>query len=81
MKKNKPLISCIKYVEDDGSITLSLQDFDIVVNEDNFEKAIKSVINELKEYVEDYLIEPEYWSTDKERKSQVQFLLQLFHNR
>ncbi|WP_061328765.1 hypothetical protein [Clostridium botulinum] len=73
-------LNCMKYIENDGSITLSLQEFDIVVNEDNFEKAIKSVINELKEYVEDYLNEPEYWGTDKERKQEVKFLYNLFEN-
>lgn len=73
-------LNCMKYIENDQSVTLSLQDFDIVVNEDNFEKAIKSVINELKEYVNDYLSEPEYWCTDKERKREVEFLHKLFKN-
>ncbi len=71
-------LNCIKYLENDGSTTLSLQDFDIVVNEDNFENAIKSIINELKEYVEDYMNESEYWCRDKERKQEVDFLYKLF---
>ena len=73
-------LNCIKYIEDDNSITLSLQDFDIVVNEDNFEKAIFSIINELREYVEDYFDEPEYWSVDKERKQEVEYLYKLFRD-
>jgi hypothetical protein len=71
-------LNCIKYIEDDNSVTLSLEDFDIVVNEFSYDDAIASIIQDLKEYVSDYMDEPEYWSTDIKRKQQIEWLVKLF---
>ena len=42
-----------KYVEDDGSVTLSLEDIDIVVNCNDEESAKKRLAADIKEYAED----------------------------
>ncbi|MHB9924581.1 hypothetical protein [Clostridium botulinum] len=77
---NNTSLNCIKYIEDDGSVTLSLEKFDIVVNANNYNDAISKIVKELKDYIDDYIAEPDYWSTDSRRKSQVQFLSELFKN-
>ena len=73
-----PCLVCAKYMEDDNSVTLSLDNFDIVVNGKNVNEAKKLLIEDLREYVEDYMSEPEYWSKDINRKKQVEYLVNLF---
>lgn len=66
-----------RFVEKDGSITLSLVDFDIVVNATDDNKAIDSLLRDLKEYAEEYYNDIEYWSSDKNRKSQFPCILKV----
>lgn len=66
-----------RFVEKDGSITLSLVDFDIVVNADKENDSIDLLIKELREYAEDYYNEIEYWSSDKNRKNQFPGILKV----
>lgn len=66
-----------RFVENDNSITLSLLDFDIVVNAENDDKAIDLLLKDLSEYAEDYYHEIEYWSSDKNRKSQFPHILKV----
>ena len=42
------------FQEDDGSITLSLDALDLVVNEKSLESAKKSLANDIEEYAEEY---------------------------
>ncbi|URZ06786.1 hypothetical protein [Clostridium felsineum] len=65
----------ICFKEDDGSYTLSMEDIDIVVNEDNKNKALDSLIDELREYSENYSNELEYWYSDPNRQSHCKYVL------
>lgn len=42
------------YTEDDGSITLSMDDMDLVVNAPSKEAAIKALCRDMVEYAEEY---------------------------
>ena len=66
-----------KFIESDNTITLSLEDFDIVVNEDTEDQAIKSLIKDLKDYANDYYEEIEFWSSDPNRKKQIKSILKV----
>ncbi len=66
-----------KYIEEDLSITLSLEDFDIVVNEENEETAIKSLLNDLREYALEYYEDIAFWSNDLNRKKHMKNILKV----
>lgn len=66
-----------KYIENDGSVTLSFVDFDFVVNGSDFEKAICLLIKDLREYAEEYYNDIEYWSTDVNRKNHLPSILKV----
>ena len=42
------------YTEDDGSITLSMDDMDLAVNAPSKEAAIKAMCRDIVEYAEEY---------------------------
>jgi len=56
--------TAMMYMESDGSITLSLNEFDIVVNGKNQEEALNRLVNDLKEYAEEYYEQIEFWYND-----------------
>lgn len=60
-----------RYVEDDGSVTLSLQNFDIVVNDIDNQSAMDSLVKELKEYALEFYEDIEFWGSDKNRREQL----------
>lgn len=66
-----------KYIEDDTSITLALEGFDIVINAENKEKAIDSLIKALREYALEYYEDIEYWSSDLNRRKQIKSILKV----
>lgn len=66
-----------KYIEDDGSVTLSLNDFDIVVNGRDEASALDALANDLREYALDYYEELEFWSSDINRKKQLKKILKV----
>ena len=65
----------ICFKENDGSYTLSMNDIDIVVNEDSKSKALDSLIDELREYSESYSNELEYWYSDPKRQPHCKYVL------
>lgn len=66
-----------KYIEGDGSITLSLHDFDIAVNEENEDLAVDSLINDLREYALEYYEDIEFWRSDINRRKQLKKILKV----
>lgn len=66
-----------KYVEDDGSITLSLRDFDIVVNGKDEASALNSLINDLREYASEYYEDIEFWGSDINRRRQFNKIIKV----
>ena len=65
---------CEKYVEEDGSITLSLDVLDIVENaateQDAKIELAKSILDYAKDFYEDY----DYWSSAPNRKGHVPYV-------
>ena len=51
-----------RYVEDDGSVTLSLVEIDLVENGKNDEEALKEMAKAILEYAEDYYKEFKLWA-------------------
>lgn len=64
-----------KMVEDDGSITLSLNEIDLVENADNEEAAILALSKSILEYAEDYFNEFSLWSVAPNRKGHIPYVL------
>ncbi len=66
-----------KFIEDDKSITLSLDGFDLVVNEKNESTAINSLIEDLKEYAFEYYEDIDFWASDINRRGQLKYILKV----
>lgn len=64
-----------KFVEDNGSITLSLHEIDIIVNADTEEAAIIQMAEGIKEYAEEYYREFKIWSVAPNRKAHLPYVL------
>ncbi len=71
------VFSADKYVEDDGSVTLSLHDFDIVVNGKDESSALDSLIKDLREYALEFYEDIEFWGSDINRKKQFKKILRV----
>lgn len=65
--RNTPIIAN-SFIEDDGSVTLSMVDVDLVVNADTMEAAKSELINDLIEYAEEYYQNFELYSRSSNRK-------------
>ena len=64
-----------KFVENDGSITLSLDDMDLIVNDRDLKTAMKAMASEIKEYAEDYYDNFAVWSVAPNRKSHIPYVM------
>ena len=67
--------SAIEYIEDDGSITLSLNEIDLVENAENKELAVEALANSIREYAIDYYENFSYWSNASNRKGHIPYIL------
>ena len=63
------------YNEDDGSVTASLEDFDIIVNGDNTNDVLDKLAQDLIEYSNEYYDEYELYSKSTHRKSHLPYIL------
>jgi hypothetical protein len=63
-----------KYLEEDNSITLSLNDMDIAVNGSSDEDAKMKLAQDILEYAKDYYSEFHYWSKAPNRKKHVPYV-------
>lgn len=61
--------------EDDGSITLSLDALDLVVNENSLESAKKSLVNDIEEYAEEYYANYESYSISPNRRAHLPYVM------
>lgn len=66
-----------KYIEEDNSVTLSLNEFDLVVNEKNETTAISLLIDDLREYALEYYEDIEFWASDINRKNQMKHIIKI----
>ncbi len=64
-----------EYSEDDGSITLSLIDMDIVVNAPDEKEARDRLAVDIKEYAEEYYDNYSIWSVSPNRKKHIPYVL------
>ncbi len=74
------VFSVDKYIEEDGSVTLSLDGFDILANEKNETLAIHSLIRDLREYALEYYEDIEFWTSDLNRRKQMRYILKVLLN-
>ena len=63
------------FVEKDGSVTLSADYLDLVVNEKDKKQAKLSLAKDIKEYADDYYENYAVWSVSPNRKSHIPYIL------
>lgn len=63
-----------KYVEDDGSITLSLHEIDLIENAEDEKTARQKMGNAILEYAVDYYNDYELYSKSTNRKSHIPYV-------
>ena len=68
-------LSAHRYIEDDGSLTLSSVDLDLAVNAPDEESARMALAKEIKEYAEVFYNDFALWSKAPNRKKHVPFVL------
>lgn len=66
--------SAERFVEEDGSITLSLNEIDIIENDKTIEVAKQKLAQSIIDYAEDFYNDFQYWSSDTNRKSQIPYV-------
>lgn len=64
-----------KYIEDDDSITLSLNEIDLIENDVNEQSAKYALSKSILEYAEDYFNEFSLWSAAPNRKGHIPYVL------
>lgn len=65
---------CTKYVEKDGTITLSVDLLDITENANTEEEVKVKVAQEILDYAEDFYKEYDLWSNAPNRKSHIPYV-------
>ncbi len=63
------------FVEDDGSVTLSLNEIDLVENAPTEEEAISQLASSILDYAEEFYSNFTYWSSAPNRKSHIPFVV------
>lgn len=63
------------FIEDDETVTASLNEIDIIVNGNNKEEAFNLLADELLEYSNEYYDELHYWFLSNNRKSHLPYIL------
>lgn len=63
-----------KITEEDGSVTLSLNEIDLVENAESEESAKLNLAKSILEYSEDYYNEFIYWSSSPDRKTHIPYV-------
>lgn len=66
-----------EFVEEDDSVTLSLNEIDIVVNGETKEDSLNILENDLKEYAQEYYDDFEYYFSSLNRKSHYPYVLKV----
>lgn len=64
-------------LEEDGSVTIALNEIDIAVNEPNQNKAIDELVKELKIYAQDYLDRLQLFLNAPNRKGHFPYILRV----
>ncbi|MDR0917599.1 MAG: hypothetical protein LBN02_10500 [Oscillospiraceae bacterium] len=64
-----------QFIEDDGSVTLSLNEIDLVENGTDEKSARLKLAKSILDYAEDYYGEFNYWSSAPNRKPHIPYVL------
>ena len=64
-----------EFIEDDGSITLSLNEIDLIENASTEQDAKLSLAQAILQYAQDYYNEFQLWSAAPNRKSHIPYVL------
>ena len=67
--------SAIRHDEDDGSVTLSLREIDLVENAPTENEAKLMLAKDILDYATDYYNDFAYWSSAPNRKSHIPYVL------
>lgn len=65
---------CTKYVEEDGTVTLSADLFDVIENADTEEEAKSKMARSILDYAEDFYEEYDLWSKAPNRKKHIPYV-------
>lgn len=63
------------YLEDDGTVTASLNEIDLIANGENEEEAINFLAKDLLEYSEEFYNDFEFWFSAPNRKKHLSYVL------
>jgi len=67
--------TAIKYIEDDGTVTLGLNELDLAVNGENEQNAVNKLAQAILEYSEDYYNEFSLWYSAPNRKLHLPYVI------
>ena len=70
-----------EFIEDDNSITLSLNEFDLVVNEPDRDHALDSMTKEIKEYAEEYYQNFRLYLNSPNRRTELPYVLKVLSSK
>ncbi len=71
---NEYTFSAERFTEDDGSITLSLSEIDLVENAPTVAECIKALAQSILDYADDFYREYSYWSSAPNRKTHIPYV-------
>ncbi|MBQ6503728.1 MAG: hypothetical protein IJI57_07430 [Flexilinea sp.] len=66
--------SAVRMEEEDGSITLALNEIDLVENGKDEDDARSKLASSILEYAEDYYVDFSYWGSAPNRKSHIPYV-------
>lgn len=66
-----------QYIEEDGSVTLSLNEIDLVENGKNYDEAKMKLSKAIIDYSEDYYNEFPVWSSAPNRKAHIPYVFKV----
>ncbi len=69
--------SANEFIEDDGSVTLSLNEIDIVSHGQDHDEALDNLAAEIEEYAQDYYADFEYWFSGLNRKVHYPYIMRV----
>ncbi len=64
-----------KFIEDDGSVTLSLNEIDLVENGANEKEAKENLAKSILEYANNFYSDFDYWNSAPNRKVHIPYVL------
>ena len=66
-----------KYIGDDGSVTLSLDEIDLAENAPTEEEALNMLTESLIEYSQDYIDDLDFWSSAPNRIEHLNYIREI----